>query len=78
MLIVDGNGRIVKIVEVKTGDAQLSVRQSEIFPDIRNGNAYPRGRKLEELGLDPDLPLKDQGYPNGIPVEVVRVPGLDQ
>lgn len=51
----------VKIIEIKTGNADLSIRQSEIFPQIENGNSMPRGRVAEEFGLIPGIPLKDQG-----------------
>jgi len=65
----------IRIIEVKTGGAGLSLRQSEIFPQIRDGESIPRGRVAEEFGLVPGVPLKDQGYPNGIPVETVNFPG---
>lgn len=31
------------IIEVKTGNIDLSILQTEIFPQIRNGDAIPRG-----------------------------------
>nr|WP_146141793.1 hypothetical protein [Phyllobacterium endophyticum] len=65
----------VSIVEVKTGDASLSIRQSEIFPQIRDGNSVPTGKTAADLGLIPGVPLKDQGYPNGIPIYEQRFPG---
>ena len=77
-LLLVKDGRIVKIVEVKGGDVRLSKRQREIFPNIISGDAYPRGRWIDKFDFDPGLPLKDQGYPNGIPIEVVRVPGAGQ
>ena len=66
----------VRIIEVKTGDAGLSIRQSEIFPQIRDGDAIPVGKVAQEFGLRPGVPLKYQGYPDGIPVEEVRFPGV--
>ena len=33
----------MRIVEIKTGNADLSIRQSEIFPQIENGDSIPRG-----------------------------------
>lgn len=65
----------IKIIEIKTGNADLSIRQSEIFPQMENGNSIPRGQVAREFGLIPGIPLKDQGYPNGIPVEPLRFPG---
>ncbi|MGG2399252.1 DUF637 domain-containing protein [Pseudomonas sp. SH1-B] len=65
----------VKIIEIKTGDAGLSVRQSEIFPQIRDGSSIPRGDVAREFGLIPGKPLKEQGYPNGIPIEELHFPG---
>ena len=62
-------------IEIKTGNADLSIRQSEIFPQIENGNSIPRGQVAREFGLIPGIPLKEQGYPNGIPVEPLRFPG---
>ena len=72
----DASGR-VRIIEVKTGDAGLSIRQSEIFPQIANGDAVPHGRTARELDLS-SIPLREQGYPNGIPIETSRWPGLGQ
>ncbi|MGC5953776.1 hemagglutinin repeat-containing protein [Ralstonia pseudosolanacearum] len=66
----------MRIVEVKTGDADLSIRQSEIFPQISDGSSIPRGKVAETFGLVPGVPLKDQGYPNGIPIEVKNMPGV--
>jgi hypothetical protein len=64
------------VFEIKTGDADLSVRQSAIYPLIESGDARPTGKIARELGLDPKKPLRDQGYPNGIPVVVQGFPGL--
>jgi filamentous hemagglutinin len=66
------------IIEVKTGDAGLSIRQSEIFPQIENGNAVSRGEVAVQFGLTSGRPLKEQGYPNGIPIRELRLPGLNQ
>ena len=61
-----------------TGDADLSIRQSEIFPQIRDGSSIPRGDVAEKFGLTPGLPLRDQGYPNGIPFETRYFPGAQR
>ncbi len=66
----------MRIIEVKTGDADLSIRQSEIFPQISDGDSIPRGKVARDFGLRPGVPLKDQGYPNGIPIEVKNMPGV--
>ncbi|WP_232727256.1 VENN motif pre-toxin domain-containing protein, partial [Neisseria sp. N95_16] len=63
------------IYEIKTGNAQLSIRQSEIYPQIRDGNAIPKGDVASKFGLISGKPLKDQGYPNGIPIIVKNFPG---
>jgi filamentous hemagglutinin len=63
------------IIEVKTGSADLSIRQSEIFPQIKDGSSIPRGKVAESFGLKPGVPLKEQGYPNGIPIEIMNFPG---
>ena len=68
----------VGIIEIKTGNADLSIRQTEIFPQIENGDAIPRGAVADRFGLDPGVPLRDQGYPNGIPIEVREFPGAGQ
>jgi filamentous hemagglutinin len=65
----------IRIIEIKTGNADLSIRQSEIFPQIENGNSIPRGKVARDFGLLPNVPLKDQGYPNGIPIEIINFPG---
>jgi filamentous hemagglutinin len=66
----------VSIIEIKTGNADLTFRQSKIFPQIRNGDSIPWGKVAAQLGLDPGVPLKDQGYPNGIPIYEQPYPGL--
>lgn len=63
------------IYEIKTGNAQLSIRQSEIYPQIRDGNAIPKGDVASKFGLISGKPLKEQGYPDGIPVIVKNFPG---
>lgn len=63
------------IIEVKTGNGDLSIRQSQIFPQIKDGDAIPRGDVAAKFRLTPGVPLRDQGYPNGIPIEVHRFPG---
>ncbi|QRQ82198.1 hypothetical protein [Paralysiella testudinis] len=72
------DGRIVEIIEVKTGGADLSIRQSEIFPQIQNGNAIPRGEVAIKFGLKAGVPLKYQGYPNGIPIREIRFLGASK
>ncbi|MCW8890599.1 MAG: hypothetical protein OQL20_08075, partial [Sedimenticola sp.] len=63
------------IVEVKTGNADLTIRQSEIYPQIKDGSSIPRGKVAAEFGLMPGIPLRDQGYPDGIPIEIRTFPG---
>ena len=63
------------IIEVKTGKADLTIRQSEIFPQIEDGSSIPRGQVARDFGLMPGIPLREQGYPNGIPVRVEQFPG---
>jgi hypothetical protein len=61
--------------EVKTGNADLSDNQAEIYPQIRDGSAIPVGKKAGDNGYIPGVPLKDQGYPNGIDVPIHKFPG---
>ncbi len=68
----------VRIIEIKTGNADLSIRQSEIFPQINSGDAIPRGDVARRFGLLPNIPLRDQGYPNGIPIDIQTFPGAGQ
>ncbi|KAB0546089.1 filamentous hemagglutinin N-terminal domain-containing protein [Pseudomonas argentinensis] len=65
----------IRIIEVKTGSADLSIRQEKIFPQIENGSSIPRGKVARDFGLIPGKPLKEQGYPNGIPIETKYFPG---
>ena len=67
-----------RIIEVKTGSGELSIRQREIYLQIRDGSSIPRGKVARRFGLRPDVPLKNQGYPNGIPIEIRTFPGVGQ
>ncbi|WP_425073509.1 hemagglutinin repeat-containing protein [Sagittula sp. S175] len=69
-------GRIVGIIEVKTGNATLSTNQTLIYPQIRDGSSIPSGDVARSLGLEAGVPLRDQGYPNGINVYEQSFPGL--
>lgn len=64
------------VIEVKTGNASLSKGQKRIYGFINSGDSFPRGKNAEVLDLNPDLRLRDQGYPDGIPVVVQGFPGL--
>jgi filamentous hemagglutinin len=66
------------IIEVKTGNADLTIRQSEIFPQIKDASAIPTVGIAARFGLKPGVPPKDQGYPNGIPIVVDRFRGAGQ
>ena len=70
----DAEGKL-HIIEVKTGNGGLSKNQTSIFPEIISGEAYPRGKWIEEFKMNPNLPLKNQGYPSGIPIEIRQFPG---
>ncbi len=74
-IVAEAPDGTIRIVEVKTGSADLSIRQSEIFPQIKDGSSIPRGHVAESFGLIPGVPLKDQGYPNGIPIEIINFSG---
>ena len=65
------------IIEVKTGNADLTIRQSQIYPQISNGDAIPRGKVAAAFQLKPNLSLREQGYPNGIPIEIRVFPGAE-
>jgi filamentous hemagglutinin len=74
-IVAEAPDGTLRIIEVKTGSADLSIRQSEIFPQIKDGSSIPRGKVAESFGLKPGVPLKEQGYPNGIPIEIMKFPG---
>ncbi|AGB73036.1 MULTISPECIES: hemagglutinin repeat-containing protein [Rhizobium] len=71
-----GQTQVGGIIEIKTGDAQNTTNQAAIYPQISNGDAVPSGPIAEKLGLEPGVPLRDQGYPNGIPIYQITAPGL--
>ena len=77
IVYVTPDGKI-GIIEVKTGNAGLTIRQSEIYPQINSGDAIPRGDIARGFDLEPGVPLKDQGYPNGIPIEIRTFPGVEK
>ena len=44
------------------------------MPPFKDGGAVLRGRVAERFGLRPGVALRGQGYPNGIPIEVIEFP----
>jgi filamentous hemagglutinin len=64
------------IIEFKTGQADLSRKQDLIYPQILDGRAIPSPAVADALGIDPGMPLNQAGFPNGIPIFVIRGPGL--
>lgn len=74
-IVAEAPDGTLRIIEVETGSADLSIRQSEIFPQIKDGSSIPRGKVAESFGLTPSVLLKEQGYPNGIPIEIMNFPG---
>ncbi|MET4598024.1 hypothetical protein [Stenotrophomonas sp. 2694] len=50
----------MKIIEVKTGSADLSLQQSEIFPQIRDGSSIPRGKIADDFGMTPGIRLENK------------------
>ena len=60
------------LFEVKTGDAINTSNQLAVYPKIIDGNAVPVGAKAAQYGLKPGIPLKSQGFPNGITIFQVR------
>jgi filamentous hemagglutinin len=43
-------------IRSQDGDADWSIRQSEIFPQISSGDAIPRGQVARDFGLIPGKP----------------------
>lgn len=66
------------IIEIKTGNADLTIRQKEIYPQINSGDAIPRGKVARRFNLRSGVMLREQGYPNGIPIEIKTFPGVGQ
>ncbi|MFS2174358.1 hemagglutinin repeat-containing protein [Rhizobium pisi] len=71
-----GEAMVGGIVEIKTGNGSNTSNQASIFPQISTGDAVPSGGVAQRLGLRPGVPLRDQGYPNGIPIYQITAPGL--
>jgi len=70
----DANGSY-NIIEVKTGQANLSNNQKAIFPSIESGEAIPTGENAKGFGLETNISLKDQNG-IGIPITIIRFPGV--
>ena len=60
------------LFEIKTGDATNTKNELAVYPQIIDGNAIPVGANASEYGLKPGIPLKSQGFPNGITILQVR------
>jgi len=69
---------------VKTGDGDLTTRQSEIFEKVgENDYIMPPSRVLSKKAEDaigvkysPGMTVADAGYPKGIPIIIKRTDGL--
>ncbi len=73
----DPEGRL-GIVEILSGYTGPSIRQTEMFPQIENGDAIPLGHVAVGFRLAPGVPMRKQGYPDGIPIEEKEVPFEDE
>ncbi|WP_294925885.1 RHS repeat-associated core domain-containing protein [uncultured Paracoccus sp.] len=71
-----GDDGMAHLIEIKTGNADLTQRQTEIYPLLGTGDAIPVGQRAANLGLDPGRPLSEQGHPDGIPVTIISFPRL--
>ncbi len=71
-----GEAQVGGIIEIKTGNGPNTSNQASIYPQISSGDAVPSGDLARGLGLRPGVPLRDQGYPNGIPIYQITAPGL--
>lgn len=70
------DGRL-HLIEIKTGNADLTNRQAKIYPLMGTGHAIPTGNVARRFGLTPGIPLSHQGYPDGIPVTIMTFPGVN-
>jgi filamentous hemagglutinin len=66
-IVAKAHDGTIRIIEIKTGNGDLSIRQSEIFPQIRDGNSVPRGDVAKRFGLTPDKPLRIKVILTGSP-----------
>jgi filamentous hemagglutinin len=74
-----GSAKINGVIEVKSGNAAPSANQLAVYPQIATGEAIPSAgftQSHPELNLQPGIPMNQQGYPNGIPVYQITVPGI--
>ena len=53
------------------------MRLSEVFLKILSGDEILRGSVFEEFGLKPGVPLREQDYPDGIPIEIREFKEMD-
>ncbi|MDX3775565.1 hypothetical protein QE250_15715, partial [Chromatiaceae bacterium AAb-1] len=84
-----GKDGSIGFVEVKTGNAGLSTNQAKVFEQVgvdANNNpqyrippdAVPSGKLAEQLDARPGQTFADLGYPNGIPVKMVKTDGIGE
>lgn len=72
-----GSNKITGVIEVKTGGAGPSTNQSTVYPQIGTGDAVPGPSIANAYNLIPNVPMNQQGYPNGIPVYQITAPGVN-
>lgn len=75
IVVFDANTGTLHVIEVKTGDADLTPNQTAIYPQIADGSAYLNATQLDRLGLPTTYagaPISDIPEIQNIIVEEVR------
>ena len=73
-IVVLKGDRIVRVIDVKTGNAVLSPGQRLVYPRIMDGSAVPRGARARRAGLGVTSNLSSQGMVP--PVRFFRLNGI--
>ncbi|MDX8350525.1 filamentous hemagglutinin N-terminal domain-containing protein [Cognatiyoonia sp. IB215446] len=73
IMVYDPDTRTLHVIEVKTGDADLTPNQRQIYPEIANGSASMNSNQLSDLGLPTEFAGRPLSEIDGLKIVVEEV-----